>query len=371
MQQSSPTAGSAKVVCFCNTTRVWGGGEKWHYEMAVLLRQRGYRILTITRKGSALQKKYLRAGMENIAFNISNFSLLNPLIKNKLQKVFTAHQVTTLIMNLPGDLKTAGPAARRAGTGQIIYRRGSAIPVKDTALNRYLYRKVADLVLVNSEATKNTILGNNAHLIPADKIKVIYNGIDLREFDKRPVDREKYPRKAPFVIGNIGRLVPQKGQHLLVEAAAILKKRNIPFRMLIGGEGKEEDSLRKLIQAKGLEEEVTLTGFAEDVKSFMAALDVFALSSYWEGFGYVLAEAMSAAKPVVAFDISSNPELVCDNTTGLLVPQGNVSAFADNLAWLREHPAEAHAMGRAGRKRVEQMFSLETALDKLEQLISE
>ncbi|MDZ7776496.1 MAG: glycosyltransferase family 4 protein [Bacteroidales bacterium] len=141
--------------------------------------------------------------------------------------------------------------------------------------------------------------------------------------------------------------------------------------MIIGGEGKEEDSLRKLIQAKGLEEEVTLTGFVEDVKSFMDAVDVFALSSYWEGFGYVLAEAMSASKPVVAFDISSNPELVSDNTTGLLVPQGNVSAFADNLAWLREHPTEAHAMGRAGRKRVEQMFSLETALDKLEQLISE
>ncbi|MDZ7776495.1 MAG: glycosyltransferase [Bacteroidales bacterium] len=98
------------------------------------------------------------------------------------------------------------------------------MPVKDTALNRYLYRKVADLVLVNSEATKNTILGNNTHLIPAEKIKVIYNGIDLREFDKRPVDREKYPRKAPFVIGNIGRLVPQKGQHVLVEAAAILKE---------------------------------------------------------------------------------------------------------------------------------------------------
>ncbi|MDZ7776494.1 MAG: hypothetical protein U5L09_13250 [Bacteroidales bacterium] len=119
MQQSSPTAGSAKVVCFCNTTRVWGGGEKWHYEMAVLLRQRGYRILTITRKGSALQKKYLRAGMENIAFNISNFSLLNPLIKNKLKKVFLAHQVTTLIMNLPSDLKTAGRQPGAPGQGKL------------------------------------------------------------------------------------------------------------------------------------------------------------------------------------------------------------------------------------------------------------
>jgi glycosyltransferase involved in cell wall biosynthesis len=206
--------------------------------------------------------------------------------------------------------------------------------------------------------------------IEPKSLRVITNPCPVEQIEALAQETAADIPSEPYIL-NVARLVPQKGQHLLVEAAAILKKRNIPFRMLIGGEGKEEDSLRKLIQAKGLEEEVTLTGFAEDVKSFMAALDVFALSSYWEGFGYVLAEAMSAAKPVVAFDISSNPELVCDNTTGLLVPQGNVSAFADNLAWLREHPAEAHAMGRAGRKRVEQMFSLETALDKLEQLISE
>ncbi|HKK09276.1 MAG TPA: glycosyltransferase, partial [Bacteroidales bacterium] len=202
MPEQNPQKIQEKVICFCNTTKVWGGGEKWHYDMAVLLHQRGYRILTITRMGSALQKKYLQAGLDNVALNISNFSLLNPLMKQKLVKLFLKHKVTTLFMNLPSDLKTAGPAAKRAGVKQIVYRRGSAIPVKNTPLNKHLYRNVVDLVLVNSEATKRTGLKNNPSLVEPDKIKVVYNGIDLEAFDKQQVQPEGYPAKAGLVIGN-------------------------------------------------------------------------------------------------------------------------------------------------------------------------
>lgn len=358
-----------KVICFCNTTKVWGGGEKWHYDMAVLLKEQGYRILTITRKDSALQKKYQQAGLENISFNISNFSLLNPLMKQKLIKLFLKHQVTTLFMNLPSDLKTAGPAAKRAGVKQIIYRRGSAIPVNNTPLNKHLYRNVVSLVLVNSEATKKTILKKNSSLVPPDKIKVIYNGIDLEAFDKQEVHPEKYPAKAGLVIGNIGRLVHQKGQKQLVEVARILRDKGVDFHLLIGGEGSERADLEKLISKNGLEEKITLTGFVDDAKTFLHALDVFALSSHWEGFGYVLAEAMACSKPVVAFNVSSNPELVSDGNTGYLIPYGDVDAFADKLAWLAQNPQLAKEMGAKGRKKVEKQFRLEHTLKEVVSLL--
>lgn len=357
------------MICFCNTTKVWGGGEKWHYDMAMLLQQQGYHILTITRKGSALQKKYLRAGLDNVELNISNFSLLNPLMKQKLVKLFLKHQVTTLFMNLPSDLKTAGPAARRAGVRQIIYRRGSAIPVKNTPLNKHLYRNVVDQVLVNSEATKATILEKNPSLVHSDKIKVVYNGIDLKAFDKQQVQPEKYPAKAGFVIGNIGRLVHQKGQKQLVEVARILRDKKVDFHMLIGGEGSERDDLEKLVSKNQLEEKITLTGFVDDAKTFLNAVDVFALPSHWEGFGYVLAEAMACSKPVVAFDVSSNPELVSDGETGYLIPYGDVAAFAEKLAELARNPQLAKEMGAKGRGKVEKQFRLEHTLKEVVSLL--
>ncbi len=369
MPEGNPQKIQEKVICFCNTTKVWGGGEKWHYDMAVLLRQQGYRILTITRKGSALQKKFLQAGLDNVALNISNFSLLNPLMKQKLVKLFLKHKVTTLFMNLPSDLKTAGPAAKRASVKQIIYRRGSAIPVKNTPLNKHLYRNVVDLVLVNSEATKRTILENNPSLVEPDKIKVVYNGIDLEAFDKQQVQPEGYPAKAGLVIGNIGRLVHQKGQKQLVEVARILRDKGVDFHLMIGGEGTEKADLEKLISKNELEEKVTLTGFVDDAKSFLKAVDVFALSSHWEGFGYVLAEAMSCSKPVVAFDVSSNPELVSDGETGFLIPYGDVAAFAEKLAELARDPQLAKEMGAKGREKVEKQFRLKHTLQEVVALL--
>lgn len=362
MQEYDPNRNQEKVICFCNTTKVWGGGEKWHYDMAVLLHEQGYRILTITRKGSALQKKYQQAGLDNIELNISNFSLLNPLMKQKLVKLFLKHKVTTLFMNLPSDLKTAGPAAKRSGVKQIIYRRGSAIPVKNTPLNKHLYRNVVGQVLVNSVATKKTILEKNPSLVHPGKIKVIYNGIDLEAFDKEQGHPKKYPVKAGFVIGNMGRLVHQKGQKQLVEVARILRDKGVDFHLLIGGEGSERADLEKLISKNQLEEKVTLTGFVADAKSFLSAVDVFALSSYWEGFGYVLAEAMACSKPVVAFNVSSNPELVSNGETGYLIPYGDVSAFADKLAKLAQNPQLSKEMGAKGRVKVEQQFRLELTL---------
>jgi len=143
----------------------------------------------------------------------------------------------------------------------------------------------------------------------------------------------------------------------------------VDFHLMIGGEGTEKADLEKLISKNELEEKVTLTGFVDDAKSFLMAVDVFALSSHWEGFGYVLAEAMACSKPVVAFDVSSNPELVSDGETGFLIPYGDVSAFADKLTELAQNPQLAKEMGAKGREKVERQFRLEHTLQEVVALL--
>jgi len=356
MQESSRSANTnLPVICFVNTTQAWGGGEKWHYDMALMLKEKGYPVLTITSQESALQKKLLEANIFNKTFHISNVSFLNPFTRKKLVSYFKENSVDVVIMNLPSDLKTAGAAAKSAGISKIIYRRGSAIPVKNSFLNRYLYRKVIDLVLVNSKATKNTILSKNRKLIPEEKIRVLYNGLHLKNYGCKDKPREQ---NHPIVIGNLGRFVKQKGQHRFIEIAKKLKEKNIPFKIILGGEGELKPAISKKIKSEGLQACFELPGFITDTRQFMEQIDVFVLTSYWEGFGYVLAEAMACCKPVIGFNVSSNPELIRDGQNGFLIEDGDTGSLAGKIEYLYSNPAEIQNLGKQGRRMAEQDFEI-------------
>ena len=102
----------------------------------------------------------------------------------------------------------------------------------------------------------------------------------------------------------------------------------------------------------------------------MESTDIFVLTSLWEGFGYVLVEAMACCKPVVAFEISSNPEIIDDKVTGFLVKPFDVEAFADKIMLLLQDADLRTQMGLHGRKRVEDLFTIEKTADNLERMLS-
>src|SRR6056297_642637 len=169
---------SSRVICFFNTNKEWGGGEKWHFDMARRLHDRGQEVILCAYPDSSLYHKALEAEIPVYSFKIKNLSFINFQLINKLRNFFKKKQVTHLLLNLPSDLKTAGRAARAANINHIIYRRGSAIPISNSFSNRYLFKHVVDYLIVNSEETKRTILSNNSNLFDEHKIHVIYNGID-------------------------------------------------------------------------------------------------------------------------------------------------------------------------------------------------
>jgi glycosyltransferase involved in cell wall biosynthesis len=266
---------------------------------------------------------------------------------------FRKQKFDVIVMNFSKDLKFAAPAAKWAKIPKIVYRRGSAIPIKNSFLNRYLFHNCLTDVLANSEATKQTILHNNKNLFPQDKIKVIYNGISLHT--------KSFPeaKNNPLVIGNLGRLVSQKGQELLIDIAGLLRDRAVSCKFVIGGDGILMESLKQKVEEKDLGNYVEFLGFIEDSASFMAKIDIFALTSRWEGFGYVMAEAMLAKKPIVAFDISSNPELVFNEENGYLIPFENNVAFADALESLINNELKRKSFGENGYNLVCSKFDFE------------
>jgi len=351
-------------ICFFNSAVAWGGGEKWHFETSSYLHNKGYDVLVFAHPKSALSKKLKQSGIPNISMAVSNSSFLNPFKRNSLQREMQKYPIDTIVMNLSRDVKIAGPCAKAAGIKRIIYRRGSAIPIKNTLLNRHYFKNVLTDVLANSEATKKTVLENNCHLFPKDKIRVIYNGINIpKQIPNEVVDAEKTKK---FTLLNLGRLEAQKNQTFLIDLAKELKERNLSFKLIIGGAGRLETVLQKKISKLKVDDVVELEGFVEQPLSFMAKGDVFLLPSLWEGFGYVLAEAAVCKKPIIAFDLSSNPELVINGKTGFLTQPENINEFADAVEKLYNDPTLLQQMGENGNQHIQSNFDKTKNLKAIE-----
>lgn len=357
-------------ICFMNTNKPWGGGEKWHLDFARLCRDHGMRVLVVTNEPSELGGK-VRAepGVESFSLRVGGMSFLNPFKRRRLARRLKAHGAQAIVMALPADVKLGGLAARAAGVSKIIFRRGIGIATKNTRLNRFLLGKVITHLIINSENTGRTILANNPDMVPEGRIHLVHCGFDVAEFDSFPVMELVKRRPGEVLIGNAGRLTGQKGQKHLIEAARILKDKGLSFRILIAGKGELEEELKNLAKELDVTDRVEFLGFVTDMKSFNAGLDIFALSSLFEGFCYAQVEAMVCGKPVVAFNVSSIPEVVSDGLTGYLVPEADSEAFAARLEELIRDPELRARMGKAGRERVINEFEMmKTFRDFLEVL---
>lgn len=355
-----------KSICFFNSNKAWGGGERWVSDNALAAADHGYDVTVASNAESALADRLEMDGRVRVRrYAISNLSLLNPFTMSTLVRFFKKTAPQGVILSLPNDLKAGGVAAKLAGVPTIIYRRGIALPVRDTVLNRYLFGSVITAFMCNSEETKRLALKNNPGLVDAARIKVNYNGVNLPVADAVEA-APLYPRTDDaIVLGNAGRLTRQKGQAMLLEAVAELRKRGHNVRLVMAGIGELEAELKSLAKSLDIADHVTFAGFVTSMPAFYNSIDILAHSALWEGFGYVLAEAMAHKKPIVAFNTSSNPELIEDGVTGLLAKAEDTTDFTDRLECLIKRPDTLRTMGAAGRDRVERLFSTERAFERL------
>jgi len=355
-------------LAFFNSSKSWGGGEKWHMETALHFAARpDYEIFVFGSPRSELKKRLVpHPQIHYIDFTVTNRSFLNPIKINHLRSLFNKLQLDILIVNGSADMKIAAYAGRLAGIKRVIYRRGSAIPIKNSAVNRYLFKNCISDVLANSQETKRTINMCFSSMFPLEKIKVIYNPIDTVAF------KEKHNTKKQneyIVIGNLARLVPQKNQSFLIDLSRELSLRNIKHKILVGGTGPLAEELKKYNKQMKTEQNVYFKGFISDLDSFFNQIDIFLLSSKWEGFGYVLAEAALYRKPSIAFDISSNKELIEHGRTGYLVPYGDIDQTIDNILRLSEK-RKRDTFGNAGYELVLNRFDQKVIYPQLEEFLS-
>jgi len=350
-----------------NSNRVWGGGEKWHYETADYLSDLGYDVMVITNRQSHLfQKIKVHPKIKVHAYRISNYSFLNPFKLFALRRLLKAQGVETIILGLSNDVKAGGFAAKLAGVKYIIYRRGTALPVKNSLLNRYLFGHVLTKVIANSEEIKNTIFDRNSCLIKPERVRIIYNGIKLNNSESRPAIKS---HDDEIIIGNAGRLVEQKDHESLIGIAAILKQRQLKFKVHIAGSGELESALKRLCKQEGLLDQVIFMDFVEDMSAYLNEIDIYCSTSKHEGSSHVILEAMAAKKPLIAFNVSTFPEMIKDGENGFLVPYKEIAIYADKIQEIQRDRDKLYKMGQASRNLVEKQFDFSNKAREFLELI--
>jgi glycosyltransferase involved in cell wall biosynthesis len=190
-----------------------------------------------------------------------------------------------------------------------------------------------------------------------EQIQVIHNPVVTPDVLQKMQVRVEHPWFAagePPVILGVGRLVSQKDFPTLVQAFAQVRQ-HCPARLMILGEGEDRPKLEAQIRQLGLEQDVALPGFVENPYAYMAQADLFVLSSIFEGFGNVVAEAMAAGTPIVSTDCESGPaEILINGKFGKLVPISDPIALAAAMVETLKNPIDSELL----RQRA-QAFTLE------------
>jgi glycosyltransferase involved in cell wall biosynthesis len=200
-----------------------------------------------------------------------------------------------------------------------------------------------------------------------ERLHVIHVGIPIEQFTRT---EDEHATHAEPTILFIGRQVPEKGEGVLLHAAAQLIERGYGFKLVLAGEGPARAGFERLASRLGIGSHVSFPGAVgqEEIHAMYAEASIFCLPSFAEGVPGVLMEAMAMELPVLSTRITGIPELVEDEHTGLLVSPGRVNELTTALARLLDDPSLRHRLGVSARERVVEDFNTESSARRLHEL---
>ena len=235
--------------------------------------------------------------------------------------------------------------------------------------------KLAHQVIANSEAVREQLIEEG---VRADKITVIYNGLDLDRVKLQPVltreetlaalslPQELSNRPLVTIIANMRLAV--KDHPMFLRAAKRIREAIPAAAFLLAGEGELMPLIRTQTEELGLSGDTFFVGRCQKLAELLAASDVCVLTSKSEGFSNSILEYMAAGRPVVVTDVGGAREVVVEGETGYLVQSGDDKTMAERIISLLRDPEKARAMGRQGRQVVEEKFSCAAQLERTEEL---
>jgi len=311
-----------------NSAPGWGGGERMFLELAEGFRAAGHDATLVCRPRSALA---MRAnGVVDTCelpcrsdVDLSSLRAVHALLRQRAS--------SALLCNWGRDCVLGGVAARLRGVPAI--RVKAMEDTRRNLRNLLIYRGLLSGVISVSRAVD---AGLDAVGVPPARRWVIYNGIAVTppRLDRRAARARFDVPEAAFVVAFTGRLVPEKGVDLLPAIAAAVAAAGVPLRMLVAGDGPLRADLEAACVAAGVGDRVTLLGFVDEPLVVLRAADVAVMPSRTEAFPVAALEALAMGVPLVACAAGGLVEIVTPDVSGLLVPVGDVAAFAAQVVRL-------------------------------------
>jgi len=280
---------------------------------------------------------------------------LRGVLRELAPQVVHTHQIGTLFY--------AGPASRWAGVRLVVHtehgRENYAGRARTRHLGRLAGRFAARFYCLNKDMADEVMA---QRIVPADKVRVILNGIDTAHFANASPStglRQSLgiPQGAP-VIGTVGRLSRIKRYDRLLRIFKSVLARLPDVHLLLVGDGPLAAELRMLADELGLADRVHFVGYQPDSAPYLRLMDVFALTSDSEGTPQCVLEASMAGAPVVATRVGGLPELIEDGRTGTLVAPADETAFSAAICAMLLDGAKARVIAEAARSRVRDRFDI-------------
>ncbi|HEX7795629.1 MAG TPA: glycosyltransferase [Vicinamibacterales bacterium] len=344
-----------------DTARTWRGGQNQVLLTVNGLRSLGQRAALVAHPDGELRRR-ADEGLELIPIasrtemDLTAAWRLARVIKRLKPDVIHAHDPHGVAMASLALSLGSGSSPGRSPA--LVVARRVDFHLKGNSFSRWKHRQV-DCFIAASNAIRAMLVNDG---VPESKVVTVHEGIDVEHvLAAPPVNVHEtffLPHQAP-VVGNVGALVPHKGQRHLVEAAHLVVQQLPDVRFVILGEGELREHLERLVHEHHLEKHVLLPGFRVDVLGCIKGFDLFVMSSVTEGLGTSLLDAMACSKAIVATKAGGIPEVVDDGVTGILVDPRDHHGLAAAIVKLINDEQGRLRMATAGFERVSARFTVE------------
>ena len=378
-----------KKILYVITKSVWGGAQRYVFDLATNLPKDKFDIAVITSGNGPLIEKLNIAGIQTIILpTLQNknglfgilFSLVNFNSLFQLFKIFKNKRPDVIHLN---SSKIGGLGAVAARFSSLITRHSSLVvfTVHGWGFKEDRSRLSRAIIFffsfISTIFQNKIILINKSDLksakkfIPTKKLALIYNGIEKIDFITREKTRRNLKiKEKDMVIGAIAELTKNKGLTYLIKAVGMINAelQMLNAKFIIIGEGENKNKLQNQINILGLQNEIQLTGFIPDAEKLLKAFDIFILPSVKEGLPYAIAAAMQAGLPNKTTNVGCIPDKIEHEKSGLLVESKNPKVLAKTTLELIKNEKKRAMLGFEAAKNAETKFKLRDMVEKTVEL---
>lgn len=353
-------------ISFVNTAldEDWGGGENWTLAAAEGLSERGHQVQIIGRVNSRMVERAAMLDLEGVSVPVGID--YHPATIGHLLRHWRRRKPDVVFVHHNKDVRTAGPVASLLHI-PVIHRNG--FPILHDNIRHRLTNMMTTRILTNSRRIKE--LYSTYPWIDPETIDVVPNGKRLPERPTEPVNLRLLVSADDDTLLAVfaGRLTDVKRAGDLIRAIATLDKAT-HWRLVIIGQGEEEENLKQMVSEQKLEKTVHFLGFREDAWQLLGQADLAVLPSSEEGMPNTLMEAMLQGVPAAGTPVGDVPFLLDDGNAGWLVEVGDLAGWVSLFQQLENEPVLLHQLGEAARQRMKKHFTFDAMIDGVEASIA-